>query len=63
MNGNILDTNVITKLLDNDPAAISLVRGIDNVFTSIFFYSLCYLLFIICYLPANRPLLRPERPA
>jgi len=35
MNGSILDTNVITKLLDNDPAAISLVHKIDNVFTSI----------------------------
>ena len=35
MNGSILDTNVITKLLDNDPAAISLVHKIDNIFTSI----------------------------
>jgi tRNA(fMet)-specific endonuclease VapC len=35
MNGSILDTNVITKLLDNDPAAISLIHKIDNVFTSI----------------------------
>jgi len=35
MNGSILDTNVITKLLDNDPAAISLVQKIDHVFTSI----------------------------
>jgi len=35
MNGSILDTNVITKLLDNDLTAISLVHKIDNVFTSI----------------------------
>jgi tRNA(fMet)-specific endonuclease VapC len=35
MNGSILDTNVITRLLDNNPAAISLVYKIDNIFTSI----------------------------
>jgi len=35
MNGSVLDTNVITKLLDNDPAAISLIHKIDNVFTSV----------------------------
>ncbi|MDR0301508.1 MAG: PIN domain-containing protein [Treponema sp.] len=35
MNGSVLDTNIITKLLDQDLAAISLVQKIDNLFTSI----------------------------
>ena len=35
MNGSILDTNVITKLLDHDPMAISLIQKIDKLFTSI----------------------------
>ena len=35
MNGSVLDTNVITKLLDNDPAAISLVQKVDKLFTSV----------------------------
>jgi hypothetical protein len=34
VNGSILDTNVITKLLDKDPAAISLVQKIERPFTS-----------------------------
>jgi len=35
VNGSILDTNVITKLLDKDPAAISLVQKIEKPFTSL----------------------------
>ena len=35
MNGSVLDTNVITKLLDQDPLAISLIQKIDKLFTSI----------------------------
>jgi tRNA(fMet)-specific endonuclease VapC len=35
MNGSMLDTNVITKLLDKDPAAISLIQRIDKLYTSI----------------------------
>jgi predicted nucleic acid-binding protein len=35
MNGSILDTNVITKLFDKDPVAISLVKKADKLFTSI----------------------------
>ena len=35
MNGSILDTNVITKLLDKNPEAISLVQKIERPFTSI----------------------------
>ena len=35
MNGSVLDTNVITKLLDKDSAAISLVQKIDKLFTSV----------------------------
>jgi len=35
MNGSILDTNVITKLLDKNPAAISLVQKVGKLFTSI----------------------------
>jgi tRNA(fMet)-specific endonuclease VapC len=34
MNGSVLDTNVITKLLDKDPAAIALVQKIESYFTS-----------------------------
>jgi tRNA(fMet)-specific endonuclease VapC len=34
VNGSVLDTNVITKLLDKDPAAVSLVREFDKLFTS-----------------------------
>ena len=35
MSGSVLDTNVITKLLKHDPAAISLIQKIDRFFTSI----------------------------
>jgi tRNA(fMet)-specific endonuclease VapC len=35
MSGSVLDTNVITKLLDQDFAAISLVQKVDRLFTSI----------------------------
>ena len=35
MNGSLLDTNVIAKLLNKDPAAISLIQKIDTLFTSI----------------------------
>jgi predicted nucleic acid-binding protein len=35
MSGSILDTNVVTKLLDQDLAAISLVQKIDKLFTSV----------------------------
>jgi tRNA(fMet)-specific endonuclease VapC len=34
MNGSLLDTNVITKLLDKDPAAITLVQKVEDCFTS-----------------------------
>ena len=35
MNGSVLDTNVITKLLDKAPEAVSLIQKIDKFFTSI----------------------------
>ena len=35
MNGSLLDTNVITKLLDKDPKAVSLVQKADKLFTSV----------------------------
>jgi tRNA(fMet)-specific endonuclease VapC len=35
MNGSVLDTNVITKMLDKDPAAINMVKKIENFHTSI----------------------------
>ena len=35
MNGSVLETNVIVKLLNKDLAAISLVQKIENIFTSI----------------------------
>jgi tRNA(fMet)-specific endonuclease VapC len=35
MNGSVLDTNVITKMLDKDPGAISMVEKIENLYTSI----------------------------
>ena len=35
MNGSLLDTNVITKLLDKNPEAISLVQKVDKLFTSV----------------------------
>jgi predicted nucleic acid-binding protein len=34
-NGSILDTNVITKMLDKDPVAINMVKSIENLYTSI----------------------------
>jgi tRNA(fMet)-specific endonuclease VapC len=34
MNGSVLDTNVITKMLDKDPAAITMVQKIENLYTS-----------------------------
>jgi predicted nucleic acid-binding protein len=34
MNGSVLDTNVITKMLDKDPAAIAMVQKIENFYTS-----------------------------
>jgi predicted nucleic acid-binding protein len=35
MNGSILDTNVITKMIDKDPSAINMVKKIENIYTSI----------------------------
>lgn len=35
MNGSLLVTNVITKLLSKDPEAISLARKADKLFTSV----------------------------
>ena len=35
MNGSILDTNVITKMLDQDAGAISLIKKVDRIFTSV----------------------------
>ena len=35
MNGSLLDTNVITRLLDKDPEAVSLVQKADKMFTSV----------------------------
>ena len=34
MTGSVIDTNVITKLLNKDPLAMSLIQNIDNLFTS-----------------------------
>jgi tRNA(fMet)-specific endonuclease VapC len=35
VNGSILDTNVITKFLDKDPAAISLIQKVERPLTSL----------------------------
>ena len=35
MIGSVLDTNVITKLLDKNPAAITLIQKIEKYFTSV----------------------------
>jgi tRNA(fMet)-specific endonuclease VapC len=35
MSGSILDTNVITRLLDKDPAAINMINKIENFYTSV----------------------------
>jgi predicted nucleic acid-binding protein len=35
MTGSILDTNVITRMLDKDPAAINLVKKVENAYTSV----------------------------
>ena len=35
MNGSVLDTNVITKMIDRDPAAITMVKKIDKFYTSV----------------------------
>jgi tRNA(fMet)-specific endonuclease VapC len=35
MNGSILDTNVITKMLDKDPVAINMVKKIEHIYTSV----------------------------
>jgi len=34
MTGSLIDTNVITKFLNKDPLAISLIQKIDNLYTS-----------------------------
>ena len=34
MNGSILDTNVITKMLNNDPIAIQMVKNVNKLYTS-----------------------------
>ena len=34
MNGSIIDTNVITKLLNKELSAVSLIQKVDNLFTS-----------------------------
>jgi tRNA(fMet)-specific endonuclease VapC len=34
MNGSILDTNVITKVLDNDPTAIRMIKKVEKLYTS-----------------------------
>jgi len=34
MTGSVIDTNVITKLLNKDPLAIALIHKIDNLYTS-----------------------------
>ena len=34
MTGSVIDTNVITKLLNKAPLAMSLIQNIDNLFTS-----------------------------
>jgi tRNA(fMet)-specific endonuclease VapC len=35
MSGSVLDTNVITKMLDKDPAAIALIRKVESLYTSV----------------------------
>jgi tRNA(fMet)-specific endonuclease VapC len=35
MNGSLLDTNVITKMLDKDPTAIRIVKQLEKLYTSI----------------------------
>jgi tRNA(fMet)-specific endonuclease VapC len=35
MSGSVLDTNVITKILDKDPAAIRMVENVETLYTSI----------------------------
>jgi tRNA(fMet)-specific endonuclease VapC len=35
MSGSVLDTNVITKILDKDPAAIHMIENIEKLYTSI----------------------------
>jgi tRNA(fMet)-specific endonuclease VapC len=35
MNGSILDTNVITKMLANDPVAINMVKKVGHIYTSV----------------------------
>jgi tRNA(fMet)-specific endonuclease VapC len=35
MTGSVLDTNIITKMIDGDPAAIAIVNKIDNFYTSV----------------------------
>jgi predicted nucleic acid-binding protein len=35
MNGSLLDTNIITKILDKDQAAIRIVEKVENPYTSI----------------------------
>lgn len=34
MNGSIIDTNVITKVLDNDPEAINIIKNVSVYCTS-----------------------------
>jgi predicted nucleic acid-binding protein len=34
MNGSLLDTNVITKVLDKDPAALRMVEKVEKLYTS-----------------------------
>jgi tRNA(fMet)-specific endonuclease VapC len=35
MNGSIIDTNIITKMLDNDPLALTIIGKIDHYYTPI----------------------------
>jgi tRNA(fMet)-specific endonuclease VapC len=35
MIGSVLDTNIITKLLDNDSLAVSIIKKIEKIYTSI----------------------------
>jgi tRNA(fMet)-specific endonuclease VapC len=35
MSGSLLDTNVITKMLDRDPAAIRMLENVEKLYTSI----------------------------
>jgi tRNA(fMet)-specific endonuclease VapC len=35
MSGSVLDTNVITKVLDKDPAALRMVERIETLYTSV----------------------------